>query len=298
MPETLCHEDAAQLAGPLENLRPMPQPSGVLMCPPDYFDVLEAQNPFMAGQLGKVDKDKAKSQWHEMKTILEKLGKSVHVMPAAPNLEDMVFCANQALPGLGADGQKIALMGRMKYPSRRRETPFVKSRLDQEGYRTLTLTKDICFEGTGDALWHSGKRLIWGGWGQRTRKEAYAEVAQVMGASVCLLEMPNPRFYHLDTCLAVLSREAALIHPPAFTEQGLKLLSAVFPALIEVDAGEAVGQMACNALAIDERWVIIQRGAVKTVRELKKLGFEIIETETSEFMKSGGSVFCMKLLLF
>jgi len=30
---------------------------------------------------------------------------------------------------------------------------------------------------------------------------------------------------------------------------------------------------------------------------LKQCGYRIYETETSEFMKSGGSVFCMKMMM-
>ena len=44
--------------------------------------------------------------------------------------------------------------------------------------------------------------------------------------------------------------------------------------------------------------IIIQQGARKTVESLKANGFKIHEVDTSEYIKSGGSVFCMKQLLF
>ena len=30
----------------------MPYPRGVVLCPPDYFDIVDVKNPFMAGKEG------------------------------------------------------------------------------------------------------------------------------------------------------------------------------------------------------------------------------------------------------
>jgi N-dimethylarginine dimethylaminohydrolase len=51
---------------------------------------------------------------------------------------------------------------------------------------------------------------------------------------------------------------------------------------------------ACNAAAFFGDTVVIQRGAARTTAELAQRGFDVREVETGEFMKSGGSVFCMK----
>jgi N-dimethylarginine dimethylaminohydrolase len=40
--------------------------------------------------------------------------------------------------------------------------------------------------------------------------------------------------------------------------------------------------------------VLIQKGSADTVDALKQRGLDVFEVETSEFMKSGGSVFCLK----
>jgi len=42
--------------------------------------------------------------------------------------------------------------------------------------------------------------------------------------------------------------------------------------------------------------VLLQRGCERTSAALRAAGFTVRELETSEFLKSGGSVFCMKLL--
>jgi N-dimethylarginine dimethylaminohydrolase len=85
----------------------------------------------------------------------------------------------------------------------------------------------------------------------------------------------------------------------AFTDEGWLLLNRVFTRLVEVPLGEADSPgFACNAHCPDGAHVIIQQGSPVTVQRLKDLGFHVIELSTEEFIKSGGSVFCMKLQFF
>ena len=41
--------------------------------------------------------------------------------------------------------------------------------------------------------------------------------------------------------------------------------------------------------------MLIQKGNPVTKEGLETAGFRVLELDTSEFIKSGGSVFCMKL---
>ena len=43
---------------------------------------------------------------------------------------------------------------------------------------------------------------------------------------------------------------------------------------------------------------VLQKGSVQAIEALKAEGYEIEEIETSAFMKSGGSVFCMKMMIY
>ena len=110
--------------------------------------------------------------------------------------------------------------------------------------------------------------------------------------------MVPPVRLHLDTCFCVLSDEAALYFPDAFDAEGRALLASMFPRLIEVCEEEATRSLACNAHAVDGKTVILQRGAVDTVARLRAEGFCAIEVETDEFLKSGASVFCMKMMIY
>ena len=55
--------------------------------------------------------------------------------------------------------------------------------------------------------------------------------------------------------------------------------------------------LACNGHSPDGRHFIVQRGANKTIALVQSLGLTVIEVDTSEFIKSGGSVYCMKLMV-
>ncbi|HRB00496.1 MAG TPA: amidinotransferase, partial [Ignavibacteria bacterium] len=68
--------------------------------------------------------------------------------------------------------------------------------------------------------------------------------------------------------------------------------------IIYADNEENLKYFICNCHCPDGENVIVQRGSSKFKEDIKKSGFSIIETETTEFIKSGGSVFCMKLMIF
>jgi N-dimethylarginine dimethylaminohydrolase len=149
----------------------------------------------------------------------------------------------------------------------------------------------------GDGLWHPKRKLLWGGYGFRTAQEAYDEIGKIFGTPVVLLELAMEEFYHLDTCLMPLSESEALFFPGAFKPEGRRLIQALFSEAIEVPEKEALEGFALNGVVVDKK-VLIQRGNSKTNQLLKERGYEPIELDTSEFMKSGGSAFCMKMMVY
>jgi N-dimethylarginine dimethylaminohydrolase len=275
------------------------EPQRVLMCTPGSFDVVDVKNAFMEGNVGTVDRAEAVAEWEALRLAFEVAGHEVVTIDGAPGLEDMVFSANQALPGMGEDGTPYVVLSHMLYPSRRREVPHFRDWFALRGYRILELPASVeLFEGQGDAIWHPGKALLWGGYGHRTTLAAYEALSALVGVPVIALELAHTDFYHLDTAFCALAPDAVMIYPGAFTPEGRDLIAGVFDRIVEVDAREASEHFACNATALDARTVLIQRGADTTVAKLRADGFEPIEVETREFIKSGGSVFCMKMMIY
>lgn len=294
----LFYTDATQAPFKLHEIATMPVPRNVLMVDPLYFDVTYVINPHMEGHIGGIDKPKALAQWEQLKGHLVSIGLEVHVLPGQAGLPDMVFCANQSLPCIRTDDQREVLMSLMHAEQRKAEVSYVEAFYREQGYQIHHLdAKHVPdFEGMGDAIWHPGRRLLWGGYGYRSHPQAYKAISELFDVPVLGLELVNPAFYHLDTCLCMLTETSALYYPKAFTEQGLGLLHSFFDDLIEVNDKEAVEGFACNALCPDGQHVILQSGLTETNTALQAKGFKVIETPTDEYLKSGGSVFCMKMM--
>ena len=62
---------------------------------------------------------------------------------------------------------------------------------------------------------------------------------------------------------------------------------------IEINTGGKL--FACNATAPDEE-CIYSKGCVEVNKQLENSGFIVHEFNTDEYLKSGGSVFCMKMM--
>lgn len=253
----------------------------------------------MQGNIGTVDKAAAQAQWEQLKNAYFMCGLEIDVVVGQPGLPDMVFCANQTLPFLTPDGRsKGIVLSNMYAKQRAPEVRFFASHFSKLGYQ---LVEDLFdgttdFEGMGDALWQSGKRMLWGGYGFRSEKKVYDLIAEKLDAPIILLRLDDPEFYHLDTCMCILDDETVLIYPGAFQPEGLDLINHFFPRVLHAPEEEARTLFACNAHCPDRKHVLIQTGCQKTNGLLREHGFEVLEINTSEYLKSGGSVFCMKLM--
>ena len=275
----------------------MTVPTGVLVCPPTYFDVVERKNPFMTMDI-PVDREKARRQWLTLRQTFEASGLQVHEYAPLPGAEDMVFSANPAFAGRNRSGDRVAVASRMKHPSRRVEVPAVVERLTQLGYAVdATIPPTTCFEGGGDAVWHPGRSVLYAGYGWRSDAASHPVLERVFETEIVPLRLVDERFYHLDTALCAIDSETALIVVEAFDKGGLEELQRRFKRLHRIDLDEALS-MAANAATGVDGSVIIDRAAEKTIAMLQSRGYHVRTVDTSEFRKSGGSVYCMKQYLY
>jgi N-dimethylarginine dimethylaminohydrolase len=289
-----------QLDFELSDIETMPVPGKILMVKPTHYTVEYVINPHMSANVGNVDKMQAENEWEHLSEAYEALGYDVHVLDGVEGLPDMVFSANQSLPYIDPDGNPKAVMSIMGTPERAGEVPHIQSWLEKQGYEILHLDEERAgvFEGMGDAMWHFRRRLLWGGYGFRSSPESYEQIAEMLGLPVILLKLKDEKFYHLDTCFSVLNDHAVMIYPDAFTENGLELIRSLFDTVIETTSYEAEKLFAVNACCPDGRNVLIQQGCTDANKKLRDAGFSVHEFSTYEFIKAGGSVFCLKLLLW
>lgn len=289
-----------QLDFSYSDLESMPIPEKVLVVNPSHFEVKYVINPHMAGHIGDIDRKEALEEWTVLKEAYVNLGLYVHEIDGAEGYPDMVFCANQSLPNITADGTKQVIMSVMHAPQRKGEVPHIQRVYEESSYDVVHLdeSKFTDFEGMGDAIWHHKKRLIWGGYGYRSSLDVYSHISETFKTPVIALELIDDRFYHLDTCFCVLNEKTVMIYSKAFTDEGLKMIRSVFPIVIDTNDYEASELFACNATCPDGKNVLIQEGCKETNKALEKAGFIVHEFSTTEYLKSGGSVFCMKMLLW
>ncbi|MGM0546493.1 MAG: dimethylarginine dimethylaminohydrolase family protein [Bacteroidota bacterium] len=291
---------ADQINFSIDDQPSMPLPTDVLMVRPLHYSVDYVINPHMADQVGKVDKIEANNEWELVRSLFDQIEMNIHVIEDQEGLPDMVFCANQSLPYIDKNGKRHVFMSIMHADERKDEVPYIEQWYRQNGYEINYLDEEKIsdFEGCGDAIWHTGKRLLWGGYGYRSSLEAYETISNTFDVPVLALELVDESFYHLDTCFCVLDEKTALIYPEAFTDEGMAMINKIFDKVIHASKYEAEELFACNASCPDGRNVIIQQGCTDVNKNLRDAGFAVHEVSTYEFLKSGGSVFCMKMLLW
>ena len=271
----------------------------VLLCPPTYFDVVDKKNPYMSAA-ATVNHPKAERQWKDLCTSLRQAGCEIETIDPVPGLEDMVFAANQVFVGGHAEQDKFIVPSRMVHASRQREVPFYVNWFRQRGYTVLDLglAGDEYLEGHGDLLWHPDSSRIYAGYGFRSTGQGVGKFREAMSKReipVVPLRLVDRFCYHLDTCLCPLNNDAVLIFPGAYDAKSLATLRTFWKRVHELTEDEAHKFMG-NGIAVNGRYLtpyltphlagILEQEALKPV-----------VLDTSEFEKSGGSLFCMKAFL-
>lgn len=275
-------------------------PKHVLMVTPEHFEIAYAINPHMVdkgGELKRIDKTLAWKQWNQLKTTFETLGLQVSVFEGQPHLPDMVFCANPIFPFLKNNRTEF-VCSNMLSPFRRNEVEYFARHINKNNHELYKLPEKFNFEAMGDALWNYETGEIFGGYGFRTDIHAYEVLEQITGAKVIRLKLINETFYHTDTALCIVDKDTALVVAEAFNEASLETLRLKFKNIIWVPIEEAQNHLAANACSVDGHHVIVEKNAPLVRAQLQKLGYSTHVVDTSEYVKSGGSLFCMKLMMW
>lgn len=257
-----------------------------LMCPPEYFAVEYAINPWMNPDK-PVDTAKAMRQWEQLRETFTSLGHTVRTMTPEPGLPDMVFAANGATV---IDGKVLG--SRFRHAERTAEAAAYVAWFRQQGYRVVRETAFVN-EGEGDIVFAG--RTILAGYGFRSDQDVRAELLDLFGLPVLSLRLVDPRFYHLDTALVVLDPDTAAYYPAAFDDASRATLTSHFAELIEVKDEDAE-VLGLNAIS-DGRHVVVPEQAAGLIAQLQAAGFEPVVVNLSELLKAGGGPKCCTLEL-
>ncbi|MER7797016.1 dimethylargininase [Microbacterium sp. NPDC096154] len=263
-----------------------------LMCRPEHYTVSYSINPWME-PAKPTDTAKAVAQWQTLYDTYIELGHEVELIDPLPGYPDMVYTANG---GFLIDG--IAYGPKFRYVERQGEAPAFIDWFRAAGYDTREPVE--VNEGEGDFLLAGS--VILAGTGFRSTGDSHAEVARVFGKEVVSLTLVDPRFYHLDTALAVLDpvvepgAEPGIAYlPQAFDDASRAELERRFPnAILVSDEDGAV--FGLNS-ASDGRNVIISPRAKGFEAQLRERGYNPILVDLSELLLGGGGIKCCTLEL-
>lgn len=274
----------------------------LLMGHPEHFDIKYAINAHMMsdGQLNKADRLLAIKQWQDLKNIFEKLGTTVSVIHGPSHLPDFVFSANQTLPFTHPKTKKPSvLLSQMKNPERREEVSIYRKFFEDAKYEIYEVEggPDAFIEGNGDILIHPNSLTAFAGHGHRTNLKTISQLSTRFGFEIVPLRLISEHFYHLDTCFSIINRNCVCYVEEAFDPSELKKALTHFETKIQISFNEGIRGFAGNCYSPDGQHIVVQKGNMQFCRDLKANGLTPIETDTSEYMKSGGSVFCMKMEL-
>jgi N-dimethylarginine dimethylaminohydrolase len=273
----------------------------LLLTDPAHFEVTYTINPWMRphawaqNPVGHIAA--ARRSFESLASALTAAGAQLEIMPGVDGLPDMVFPANAAIVL-----DRLALLARFRHAERRGEEQHFHEYFHALMKRGL-LDELAQFppgsfqEGAGDCIWDAARGRFWAGFGQRSTRQAAAEISAFFGRETTALELVSPRFYHLDVCFCPLSGGEIFYYPPAFSAASLAAIRDIVAAEDLIEAtDEDVGCFNVNAVNIGDR-LVMAKAPPDLAARLAERGYRISEVDLLPFIMSGGGAFCMTLRL-
>ncbi|WP_207770828.1 dimethylargininase [Microbacterium testaceum] len=265
-----------------------------LMCRPEHFTVSYSINPWMEPSR-PTDTALAVRQWQALYDTYVSLGHEIELIDPLEGLPDMVYTANG---GFVVDG--VAYGPKFRFRERAAEAPAFIDWFAANGFEVAEPVE--VNEGEGDFLLVGDTILA--GTGFRSTGDSHREVGEVFSREVVSLTLTDPRFYHLDTALAVLDPvegpggvdKANIAYlPNAFDEKSQAILRERFPDAIRVS--DADGSVFGLNSASDGRNVVISPRAKGFEAQLRERGYTPVLVDLSELLLGGGGIKCCTLEL-
>ncbi|WP_181350691.1 dimethylarginine dimethylaminohydrolase family protein [Thalassobacillus sp. CUG 92003] len=134
---------------------------------------------------------------------------------------------------------------------------------------------------------------IWVGISDRTPREAVRHLKHVFPEYNIQRLKLNQNILHLDCAFNIISKHVALIYREAFDSKEVERLASHYE-LVDITDEEQFF-LGANVLSIDGERVISLPQNNRINALLSRMGFDVIEVEFSEIIKSGGSFRCCTL---
>ncbi len=257
----------------------------VILCQPQYMTIRDVIN-----ETQKEFKDegihikRALEQHREFVRTLEANGVEVILLPYHKKFPEQVFTRD-----IGFTLGQTIFVAKMAHDVRIGEEDVLKQWLDDEEMSYYNLAEDR-IEG-GDVIIDEG--TIYVGLSNRTHLQAVEHLQSLLNQYDVKAIPFKERYLHLDCVFNVISPEVALVYPPALTKEDIDLFSSRYE-LIEVSEEEQF-TLGTNVLNIGNKKILSLPINKQVNQKLRDRGFEVIEVDITEIIKSGGSFRCCTL---
>lgn len=260
----------------------------VIVCEPRYMKIDEIINETQRHfAKDNINMKRAMKQHQLFVDTMKKNGVDVYKLPAMEKFPEQVFTRD-----IGFTIGETVFVSRMGSNIRDGEEKVLRNWL-LEHQINLSLIEGDRIEG-GDVIVHGDTVYI--GVSGRTSEETIQELqSQVPHMNVVAVPF-DPIYLHLDCVFNILSEKDALIYKPAFEEKDYQMLASTFN-VIEVENEEQF-TLGTNVLSIGNKKVLSLPINEKVNRALRERGYEILEVDISEIIKSGGSFRCCSMPLY
>lgn len=266
----------------------------------DFDESMIDQNPYGEKDT-HIDKALAAKQHKEIAGALEN-NVNFSMKKTSKFLPDLVFCASAGL-SLPRLPLPFVILPNMKYDQRKAELPYIKEIFEELKITTADFPGTAPFEGQAECVWFHGGELLIVGYGFRSNKETVHTLRKLLHTiydsygitppTVLGLSLKSFKYYHLDMAVLATSDIGCLIQQGSIKDRDLyKLEKAIGKAHIKIIETD---DTFCMNSIIDGKHLLthkLNNPELKVFLE-EETGKKVLECDTSEFEKSGGSVRCV-----
>lgn len=257
----------------------------VILCQPQYMSIREVINETQEHFKNEgIHIERALEQHSEFVKTLKENGIEVILLPYHKKYPEQVFTRD-----IGFTLGQTIFVAKMATEVREGEENVLKQWLEDEEISYYNLAEER-IEG-GDVV--IDRDTIYVGLSNRTDQKA-AEQLQRLLNEFNVIPIPfKEKYLHLDCVFNVVSSEVALIYPNALSKKSIDLFASRYD-LIEVSEEEQF-QLGTNVFSIGNKRVLSLPVNKNVNKQLRARGFQVIEVDITEIIKSGGSFRCCTL---
>ena len=257
----------------------------VVLCEPQYMEIKEVINDVQKEYINdNIDRSLAISQHQIFEQTLRNADVEVIKLRPSKDHPEQVFTRD-----IGFTLGNRIFVSEMANPIRQGEEKVLTNWMNEHdiSYKKLS-THPI--EG-GDVIVDGNRVFI--GISHRTSMNAVTALQREL-PDFEIIPIPfNPKYLHLDCVFNILSSKDALIYPDALDPKTVDRLSSMYH-LIEVNESEQFS-MGTNVLSIGHNRVLSLPINHDVNHQLRQHGYQVLEVDFSEIIKSGGSFRCCSM---